>query len=483
MAGARATKKTRRALNGLDEETNTSGKPKGKIAKGKGRLKSSVGPPLPPPLHIEESAVSQLRPNTTFEGSLLNRKVTFMPLRCPEIASTPSLRKYYQCKFIYICLSMFNMTYLDIVVVIATDCAYIRGVVRHVHYAKSKSQEAPLFEIHWQSTRFNREKPKISIDLMLQGIRNYERICMNASRQVFCETTNFSVDEQMMSSNDVLEANECGGAMTSVFGFVDSDDTGEGSDDSSDDFPLVYSNVRDKEDVEEHPELITNVDWEIDGVMQEPNDKYRHDDRTKASDETYVREENKVLFTTPLQAFMTLVSFDWWLGVLDKTNARATAMVEAHPSQKLSGNAWKRTFSITELMQVIGLTILMTVSGNFEYRNYWTEEGCSEFILPDDIGTSFKDVIALYRFRQLRAAMTFHDIVNDVDPLYRIRPLINLLRATFSQYVVPGREVSIDEASVPCRSRFARHLIVYNASKPLGKHYVYVYIYMKYLLF
>jgi hypothetical protein len=371
---------------------------------------------------------------------------------------------------------MLLTSYLCIVCELAVDCAYIRGVIRHVHYSKpttAKHHAIPLFEIHWQSTRFNREKPKISLELLLQGIRNYERICLDTSRQVLCETTSFLADSaETMSANDVLAANEDGSNITSVFGFVDSDVTDEGSEDSSDDFALVYSDVRNKQDIEEHVELITNVDWEIDGEMPEPRDKYRHDDQSVPSDETYIRDENKFLFANPLQAFMTLVPFDWWLGVLDKTNARAKALVDAHPNNKLSGNAWRRPFTINELMKVVGCTVLMTVSGTSEYRNYWTEEGCSEFVLPDDIGTSFKNVIALYRFRQLRTAMTFHDIVQDNDPLYRIRPLINLLRSSFAQYVVPGREISIDEASVPCRSRFARHLIVYNASKPLGKTYI-----------
>jgi hypothetical protein len=308
---------------------------------------------------------------------------------------------------------------------------------------------------------------------LLQGIRDYERISVNAARQVVCQTTTFADDTgEMMSATDVLAANEYGANMTSVFGFVDSDVTDEGSDDSGNDFPLVYSDVRGKQDVAEHPELLTNVDWEIDGEIDEPQDKYHHEDRSIPSDQTYIRDQHSFLFANPLQAFMTLVPYDWWLGVVDKTNARAKEMVDAHPDQKLGGNTWKRPFTITELMKVIGCTILMTVAGNGEYRNFWTEEGCSEFILPDDIGTSFKDVIALYRFRQLRAALTFHDIVHDADPLYRIRPLINLLRASFSQYVVAGREISIDEASVPCRSSFARHLIVYNASKPLGNNYI-----------
>ena len=62
------------------------------------------------------------------------------------------------------------------------------------------------------------------------------------------------------------------------------------------------------------------------------------------------------------------------------------------------------------------------------------------------------------------------------DPLSRLRPLINTLRRTFMLHVIPGREISLDEACIACRSKYARHLIMYNAKKPSGKYHFRLYV-------
>ena len=76
--------------------------------------------------------------------------------------------------------------------------------------------------------------------------------------------------------------------------------------------------------------------------------------------------------------------------------------------------------------------------------------------------------MSLNRFKQLRATLTFNEVPVAEDPLWRIRPLINLLKASFKNFVVAGREISLDEACIACRSAHARALIVYNPHKPLG---------------
>ena len=76
--------------------------------------------------------------------------------------------------------------------------------------------------------------------------------------------------------------------------------------------------------------------------------------------------------------------------------------------------------------------------------------------------------MSLDRFKQLRISFTWNEVPVAKDPLWRIRPLINLLKASFKTFVEAGREISVDEACIPCRSSHARALIVYNPMKPLG---------------
>jgi len=62
------------------------------------------------------------------------------------------------------------------------------------------------------------------------------------------------------------------------------------------------------------------------------------------------------------------------------------------------------------------------------------------------------------------------------DPAARIRPLINILKVRAPANVVLGRNVAVDETSIACRSKFGRHLIVYNATKPTGKYHFKIYM-------
>lgn len=81
-------------------------------------------------------------------------------------------------------------------------------------------------------------------------------------------------------------------------------------------------------------------------------------------------------------------------------------------------------------------------------------------------------IISERRFWHLRSALSFNSHVSkehlEDDPLARIRPLVSMFKSTCGQFVIPGRNLALDEASVACRSRYGRHVIVYNPMKPTG---------------
>jgi hypothetical protein len=84
------------------------------------------------------------------------------------------------------------------------------------------------------------------------------------------------------------------------------------------------------------------------------------------------------------------------------------------------------------------------------------------------------------RFKFIRSALSFNSDVTPEqlkqDAAAKIRPLINTLKIQSTLHVEVGRNVSVDEASVACRSKFARGLIVYNATKPTGKYHFKIYV-------
>lgn len=76
--------------------------------------------------------------------------------------------------------------------------------------------------------------------------------------------------------------------------------------------------------------------------------------------------------------------------------------------------------------------------------------------------------------------MSFNTFVSkallQTDPLARIRPLIRVFNINCGKFITPGRNLTIDESSVACRSKFGRGLIVYNPTKPGGKYHFRLYV-------
>ena len=65
---------------------------------------------------------------------------------------------------------------------------------------------------------------------------------------------------------------------------------------------------------------------------------------------------------------------------------------------------------------------------------------------------------------------------NSKDSLFKIRPILNVLKKTLGSYLNVGSEVTLDESSIACRSAYGRSLIFYNNTKPGGKYHFRIYV-------
>jgi hypothetical protein len=57
------------------------------------------------------------------------------------------------------------------------------------------------------------------------------------------------------------------------------------------------------------------------------------------------------------------------------------------------------------------------------------------------------------------------------DTLYKVRPLLNVLKHSVGMYLIPGNDLAVDESSVACQSKYLRELIFFNSSKPTCKYH------------
>ena len=84
------------------------------------------------------------------------------------------------------------------------------------------------------------------------------------------------------------------------------------------------------------------------------------------------------------------------------------------------------------------------------------------------------------RFQEIRSVLYMSKILRDgattEDALFKVRPLLNTLKITLGNYVVPGSELLLDESSIACCSKYGRSLIFYNNTKPCGKYHFRFYV-------
>lgn len=219
--------------------------------------------------------------------------------------------------------------------------------------------------------------------------------------------------------------------------------------------------------------------------------------------QTRIKEEYMDLFQhSAVSSFFAYLPIYFWKVVVDKTNERLR-------EKKL------KDMDIDEMMKFLGILFYMSLVDKGKnirvlsrlrshlnclggYEEYWgiqvddivlnnITSGNSYTPCMDDIMDLkrlalrcffyyyfFNKTNILYdRFKAIRANLAFREITLTPDqlkkdPAARIRPLISMLKKTSPQYVDIGRNVSIDESTVACRSKYGRKLIVFNPRKPTG---------------
>lgn len=128
-------------------------------------------------------------------------------------------------------------------------------------------------------------------------------------------------------------------------------------------------------------------------------------------------------------------------------------------------------------MKFLGILWYMTLVDKGE-MNYWVDDEEAS-ISPGDRAIGLGSIMTWRRFLYIRRNLSFRSGVTTADlqrvPAARIRPLISILKSRCLRHVDVGRNVAVDEASIACQSRYARHIIVFNPQKPTGKYHFKLY--------
>jgi len=83
-------------------------------------------------------------------------------------------------------------------------------------------------------------------------------------------------------------------------------------------------------------------------------------------------------------------------------------------------------------------------------------------------------------YTQINSMLHFNNNIDDEgiarDSLYKIRPILQILKKTLRRYAVLETEFSFDEATMACFSHYARGLLCFHPQKPTGKFHFKLYM-------
>ncbi|XP_068122164.1 piggyBac transposable element-derived protein 4-like [Hyperolius riggenbachi] len=151
---------------------------------------------------------------------------------------------------------------------------------------------------------------------------------------------------------------------------------------------------------------------------------------------------------SPIQ-FMELIITDELLGsIAEQTNLYAQQHIAEKPQSSYARpkNWWPTT--VEEIKTFLGLTINMGITKKPDLKRYWSKRPIQHMgIFSQTMSrTRYLTILRFLHFSDNSQYQTGED--PNIDPLYKIRPLIDYLSQKFSEVYVPEKNISIDESLV-----------------------------------
>jgi len=219
---------------------------------------------------------------------------------------------------------------------------------------------------------------------------------------------------------------------------------------------------------------VKGIVWKTDTTLSPPDPSIKLQEHGATLIPKHARK-----FDTPIESLLSFMPAVWFQKVVYESNKYALLKYDkegkGYGKFKVCGMIFKE-LSIKELLQFHGILIkvmLHEAKGRM-FTYYWREEGQTSSHLR------LQDFMSLKRFQQIRSVISFNSSPTELkdgkqDALYKIRPILNILKRTLGAYVKAGSDVSLDEATFPSRSSYGRKLIYYNPRKPAGKFHIKAY--------
>ena len=227
-----------------------------------------------------------------------------------------------------------------------------------------------------------------------------------------------------------------------------------------------------EDDSEEAAEASDPLVSSLDGLLWEHGVEMLDEPRDKMNPApARILDEYKHLFTTPIDSMFAVLPYTFWELMAYEINRYATQCLDKSTKKLIVGYKWSPV-SVREVLVFFAILIyyMMFPQTGRRMRDAWLDQERNPWTAH----------MSNSRFLQIRSTLHFNDNDdingNRNDSLFKVRPLLNIVSKTIGKYATHGSEVSFDEATMACYSRFARHLLSFNPMKPTGKFHFKIYM-------
>ena len=119
--------------------------------------------------------------------------------------------------------------------------------------------------------------------------------------------------------------------------------------------------------------------------------------------------------------------------------------MKTNNDNKISGHVLREDVTLQELMTFMAIMVLSTLDP--------TPGQDLSYIFQQSDKYQYSKNMTFYLFRQIKSCL--HCINNEEekssnDYLFKVRPLLNTLKATLGSYIDVGDEFALDKSSCPC---------------------------------
>ena len=174
-------------------------------------------------------------------------------------------------------------------------------------------------------------------------------------------------------------------------------------------------------------------EWKDCGTYDPP-----HDDWPKYAKKGKFINLHKTAHSTPVQCFFAFFTTQLMVLHVNETNRY---MLNREPDAT--------PVSMFEMPAFYGIQIIMGLMPHPRLEEFWKQQPADT--PPHLAHPNFSHIMTYKRYRQIKDALHFanNDLDTHADPLYKLRPAIDALRATFKKFFRMGTDACIDEGIIP----------------------------------